>query len=129
MVKYVAKIGGEGPEFPNAFGSEHIESFALAGRSLGGGEGPEINLFGTEHVDLLALGGGEGPEINGFGSENIEWLAPVGPALGGGEGPEINLFGAEHLDSVAPARTAARGVGSGDYGIWTSTPAGQKKAA
>jgi hypothetical protein len=71
-----------------------------------GGEGPEINLFGTEHVDSLTA-----------------------RSLGGGEGPEINLFGAEHVDSVAPARTATPGDRSGDYGIWTSTPAGRKKAA
>ena len=50
MVKHVAKIGGEGPEFPNVFGSEHIQALALTAPSLGGGEGPEINLFGTEHV-------------------------------------------------------------------------------
>ena len=55
MVKHVAKIGGEGPEFPNVFGSEHIQALALTAPSLGGGEGPEINLFGTEHVDSLAL--------------------------------------------------------------------------
>jgi hypothetical protein len=73
-----------------------------------GGEGPEINLFGTEHVDSLAL---------------------TARSLGGGEGPEINLFGAEHIDSVAPARTATRDDRPDNYGIWTSTPAGRKKAA
>jgi hypothetical protein len=80
----------------------------IRSRSLGGGEGPEINLFGAEHVDSLAL---------------------AARSLGGGEGPEINLFGAEHIDSVAPARTATRDDRPGDYGIWTSTPAGRKKAA
>ena len=80
----------------------------------------------TKHMAKIVAAGGEGPEINLFGSEYVESLASVGPTRrGGGEGPEINMFGGEYLQSPAPKF----GGEAGDYGIWTSLPGPTGKKA